>query len=407
MTLQNAISVTELNNRIKELIDGELSLKAVYVRGEISNYRPNTSGHMYFSLKDEGGVIRSVMFKGYASKLRFSAENGMKVIAGGYVSVFPRDGQYQLYVAELLPDGVGELYLAFEQLKNRLEAEGLFDPSHKKPLPAVPSKIALVTSPTGAAIRDMLRILKKRWPLAKILVVPVKVQGEGAAAEIAAGIRVVNRKRAADLIITGRGGGSIEDLWCFNEETVARAIYESEIPVISAVGHEPDFTIADFVADLRAATPSNGAELAVPDIDSVCVRLDELTRAQRTALNAKLAFGNQRLKAQTDKKVMASPMSYIDERGLYLDYISRRLSATSERITAKNERRFADLAAKLDALSPLKVLSRGYMIGMDKNGNAVRKTEDVLPGDRLSLRLSDGTADCLITSVETFPEGNQ
>ncbi|MBE6938692.1 MAG: exodeoxyribonuclease VII large subunit [Ruminococcaceae bacterium] len=404
MTLQNAISVTELNNKIKDLIDGDLSLKTVYVRGEISNYRPNTSGHMYFSLKDEGGVIRSVMFKGYASHLKFAAENGMKVIAGGYVSVFPRDGQYQLYIVEMLPDGVGELYLAFEQLKKRLEAEGLFDPAHKKPIPQVPSKIALVTSPTGAAIRDMLRILKKRWPLAKILVVPVKVQGEGAAAEIAAGIRVVNRKRAADLIITGRGGGSIEDLWCFNEEIVARAIYESNIPVISAVGHEPDFTIADFAADLRAATPSNGAELAVPDISSVYIRLDEISRSQKASVTSRIDLGRQRLKGQTDNKVMSSPMSYIDERGLYLDYISRRLSQCGERMTAQGERRFANLAAKLDALSPLKVLGRGYMIGMDESGNAVRKTADISPGDRLTLRLSDGSADCLITGVEQFTD---
>lgn len=399
MPLQSAISVTELNNRIKNLIDGELSLKNVLVRGEISNYRPNTSGHMYFSLKDEGGVIRSVMFRGYVSHLKFAAENGMKVIASGYVSVFPRDGQYQLYVTELVPDGIGELYLAFEQLKKRLEAEGLFDPGRKKPLPPMPKKIALVTSPTGAAIRDMLRILKKRWPVAKVLVVPVKVQGEGAAAEIAAGIKLVNRKRAADLIITGRGGGSLEDLWCFNEEIVARAICESEIPVISAVGHEPDFTISDFAADLRAATPSNAAELAVPDISSVYVRLDELSKSRKSAVLGRLELYRQRLDAQVSKKVLSSPLSYVDERGLYLDYVSRRLSTVGERILSSEERRFANLASKLDALSPLKVLKRGYMIGIDGRGNAVRKTADISAGDELELRLSDGRARCLITEV--------
>ena len=402
MSLQNAISVTELNNRIKDLIDGDLSLKTVFVRGEISNYRPNTSGHMYFSLKDEGGVIRAVMFKGYASHLKFAAENGMKVIAGGYVSVFPRDGQYQLYVADLVPDGIGELYLAFEQLKKRLEAEGLFDPAHKKPIPPCPVKIALVTSPTGAAIRDMLRILKKRWPLAKILVVPVKVQGEGAGAEIASGIRVVNRKHAADLIITGRGGGSIEDLWCFNEEIVARAIYDSEIPVISAVGHEPDFTISDFVADLRAATPSNGAELAVPDISSLYIRLDEISRSQKASVTGKLDLYRHRLDAASSKKVLSSPMSYIDERGLYLDYVSRRLSNIGERMTGESERKFANLAAKLDALSPLKVLARGYMIGMDKDGNAVRRSSDISVGDEITLRLSDGKAKCEIKDLESL-----
>lgn len=399
MPLQSAISVTELNNIIKNLIDGELSLKNVLVRGEISNYRPNTSGHMYFSLKDEGGVIRSVMFRGYVSHLKFAAENGMKVIASGYVSVFPRDGQYQLYVTELVPDGIGELYLAFEQLKKRLEAEGLFDPGRKKPLPPMPKKIALVTSPTGAAIRDMLRILKKRWPVAKVLVVPVKVQGEGAAAEIAAGIKIVNRKRAADLIITGRGGGSLEDLWCFNEEIVARAICESEIPVISAVGHEPDFTISDFAADLRAATPSNAAELAVPDISSVYVRLDELSKSRKSAVLGRLELYRQRLDAQVSKKVLSSPLSYVDERGLYLDYVSRRLSTVGERILSSEERRFANLASKLDALSPLKVLKRGYMIGIDGRGNAVRKTADISAGDELELRLSDGRARCLITEV--------
>ena len=399
MPLQSAISVSELNDRIKNLIDGELSLKNVLVRGEISNYRPNTSGHMYFSLKDEGGVIRSVMFRGYVSHLKFAAENGMKVVAAGYVSVFPRDGQYQLYVTELVPDGIGELYLAFEQLKKRLEAEGLFDPAHKKNLPPMPKKIALVTSPTGAAIRDMLRILKKRWPVAKVLVVPVKVQGEGAAGEIAAGIKLVNRKRAAELIITGRGGGSLEDLWCFNEEIVARAIYESEIPVISAVGHEPDFTISDFAADLRAATPSNAAELAVPDISSVYVRLDELSKSRKSAVIARLELYRQRLDAQISKKVLSSPLSYVDERGLYLDYVSRRLSTVGERILSSEERRFANLASKLDALSPLKVLKRGYMIGIDGRGNAVRKTADISAGDELELRLSDGRARCLITEV--------
>lgn len=399
MPLQSAISVSELNDRIKNLIDGELSLKNVLVRGEISNYRPNTSGHMYFSLKDEGGVIRSVMFRGYVSHLKFAAENGMKVVAAGYVSVFPRDGQYQLYVTELVPDGIGELYLAFEQLKKRLEAEGLFDPAHKKNLPPMPKKIALVTSPTGAAIRDMLRILKKRWPVAKVLVVPVKVQGEGAAGEIAAGIKLVNRKRAAELIITGRGGGSLEDLWCFNEEIVARAIYESEIPVISAVGHEPDFTISDFAADLRAATPSNAAELAVPDVSSVYVRLDELSKSRKSAVIARLELYRQRLDAQISKKVLSSPLSYVDERGLYLDYVSRRLSTVGERILSSEERRFANLASKLDALSPLKVLKRGYMIGIDGRGNAVRKTADISAGDELELRLSDGRARCLITEV--------
>ncbi|MBQ5973691.1 MAG: exodeoxyribonuclease VII large subunit [Oscillospiraceae bacterium] len=401
----DAITVTQLNQTVKSLIDGEPSLRAVLVRGEISDYRPNASGHMYFTLKDEGGVVRAVMFRGYASKLRFAAENGMKVVAAGSVSVFLRDGQYQLYVTELFPDGVGELALAFEQLKKRLEDEGLFDRDHKVPIPRMPARIALVTSPTGAAIRDMLRILKKRWPMARLLVVPVKVQGEGAAREIAAGIRVVNLKRAADLIIAGRGGGSLEDLWCFNEEIVARAVYESRIPVISAVGHEPDVTISDFAADLRAATPSNAAELAVPDQDAVYARLDEIERSLRASVTGRLELSRRRLQTQTEKKVLASPMSYIDERGLVLDYTLRAMAAAGERRFAAEGRRFADLASRLDALSPLKVLGRGYLIGIRPDGKAVRRTADVREGDELSLRLSDGTAACRITSVSPENRG--
>lgn len=262
-------TVTALNEYIKDLLDSDAGLAAVTVRGEVSNYKAYPSGHHYFSLKDETGALKCVMFKGSAIHLRFRPQNGMKVIAMGRVGVFPRDGVYQLYVSAMVPDGVGDLHAAFEQLKEKLQREGLFDLSHKKPLPAYPRKIALVTSPVGAAVRDMLRILEARWPLTQVCVLPVRVQGSEAAGEISRAIDYANAHQVADLIITGRGGGSMEDLWCFNEEIVARAIYRSQIPVISAVGHEPDVTIADFVADVRAATPSNAAELAVPDQNDV------------------------------------------------------------------------------------------------------------------------------------------
>ena len=284
--MENAVlSVSELNNHIKDLLDGDLLLMGLAVKGEVSNYKLYPSGHHYFTLKDAESSIRCVMFKGNASKLRFTPENGMNVTAVGRVTVFPRDGAYQLYCTEMFPEGMGDLHIAFEQLKEKLSKEGLFDDSHKKPLPRYPKTIAIVTSSAGAAVRDMIRILGKRWPMTKVVVLPVRVQGVEAPPEIAGAIRYANKYKVGDLIITGRGGGSIEDLWAFNDERVARAIYDSEIPVISAVGHEPDVTIADYVADLRAATPSNAAELAVPDenefwdtISSLEVRLTQAMR---------------------------------------------------------------------------------------------------------------------------------
>ena len=273
---QTVYSVSQVNQYIKRLLDSDGALSGIFVRGEISNYKTYPSGHHYFSLKDAEGAIRCVMFRREAMNLRFRPENGMKAVAFGRVTVFPRDGQYQLYCDALSPDGVGDLHMAFEQLKEKLYKQGLFDPAHKKPIPRYPARIALVTSSAGAAVRDMIRILGARWPMAKVCVVPVRVQGAEAPGEICAAIAWVNRHRAADLIITGRGGGSMEDLWAFNDEDVARTIHASEIPVISAVGHEPDVTIADFVADLRAATPSNAAELAVPDQNEFYGALEQL-----------------------------------------------------------------------------------------------------------------------------------
>lgn len=398
---RSVITVTELNTYIKSLLDSDPILKKIAVKGEISNYRPNSSGHLYFTLKDENGAIRCVMFRALAQKLRFTPENGMKVIAVGDVSSFVRDGQYQLYLTALTPDGVGDLYAAFEQLKRRLGAEGLYDPTLKKPIPRYPRLIAVVTSPTGAAVRDMLRILKKRYPIARVLVVPVKVQGAGAAEEIAAAITYLNTKRYIDVMIIGRGGGSIEDLWAFNEEVVARAIAASEIPVVSAVGHEPDVTISDFVADLRAATPSNGAELATPDAAELVIRLDERRAALTRQMLTRIDSERQQLNRIAEKRVYQSPMGYLDEKRMALDYLAERFRAVSEKCLTAQQHRLGHAAARLDAMSPLKVLGRGYAIALNASQEAVRSAETLQPGDALSIRFEQGTAHCEVRSVES------
>lgn len=394
------ITVTELNEYIKSLLDGNAILKKIAVKGEISNFRPNSSGHLYFTLKDEGGAVRCVMFRALAQKLKFTPENGMKVIAVGGVSSFVRDGQYQLYLSALTPDGIGDLYAAFEQLKRRLGAEGLFDPARKKAIPRYPRLIAIVTSPTGAAIQDMLRILKKRYPIARVLVVPVKVQGAGAAEEIAGAITYLNTKRYIDVIITGRGGGSIEDLWCFNEEVVARAIAASRIPVVSAVGHEPDVTISDFAADLRAATPSNAAELVTPDAAELTLRLEERRTALARTMLARFDSARKRLNDIAGKRVFASPLGYFDEKRMMLDYLSERFRTIAEKQLTVQNHRLANAAARLDAMSPLKVLGRGYAIALDDSQTAVRSAETLHPGDRLCVRFAAGSAQCEVQSVD-------
>lgn len=384
------LSVSQLNGYIKSLMDGDAVLAEVAVRGELSNYKVYPSGHHYFSLKDAEGTLRCVMFRREAVGMRFRPENGMKVIAYGRVTVFPRDGQYQLYCGGMTPDGAGDLHVAFEQLKAKLQAEGLFDEGHKKPIPKFPARIALVTSPAGAAVRDMLRILGARWPMSKVAVVPVRVQGAEAPAEIAAAISWVNRYRCADLIIAGRGGGSMEDLWAFNEEVVAKAIYASEIPVISAVGHEPDVTIADFVADLRAATPSNAAELAVPDQNDIYERLYRLSDRFSQATSRRLTRERQRLEYLSRSRALQSPLNYIQDRRVLLDYQRDRLAHGLTAALGRERARFARLAAALDAMSPLKVLGRGYAIAQKEDGDVVRSVKDVTPGERLVLRVSDG-----------------
>lgn len=391
-----AYSVSQINQYLKDLIDCDQMLASVFIRGEISNYKKYPSGHHYFSLKDEGGILRCVMFRREAESLRFMPQNGMKVIAFGRVAVFPRDGQYQLYCSKLTADGVGDLHLAFEQLKEKLFKAGLFAAEHKKPIPTYPERIALITSSAGAAVQDMLRILGARWPLAQIQIVPVRVQGEEAAAEIAHAIHWVNSAKCSDLIITGRGGGSMEDLWAFNEEIVARAIYDSQIPVISAVGHEPDVTISDFVADLRAATPSNAAELAVPDQNDMYAHLNQLEIRMSTAIQRMFTEKRARLARLASSRVLANPKNYLQDRRMLLDYHQRSLVNAMNILLARQQKGIAAVAASLDALSPLKVLSRGYSIAKDQDGVVISSVKQTCPDMQFCLRVTDGEIPCRV-----------
>ena len=394
------LTVSELNAHIKGLLDGDMLLGSLAVRGELSNYKVYSSGHHYFTLKDAESSLKCVMFRSSASRIRFRPENGMGVTAVGSVSVYPRDGAYQLYCTELIPTGMGDLYLAFEQLKARLSKEGLFDPAHKKPLPAYPKRIAVITSGSGAAVRDIIRVLGHRWPDTEVVILPVRVQGVEAPPEIVGAIRYANRYRVGDLIITGRGGGSMEDLWAFNDERVARAIFESELPVISAVGHEPDVTIADFVADLRAATPSNAAELAVPDQADVRETLNGFRSRFEHALRRQLAEGANRLKDLSGRKVLASPTAYLDFKRMELDRLQGKMITVSEGWLAFRRQQFGQTAAALDAMSPLKVLSRGYAVATNEKGTIIRSTSDVANGDALQLRVTDGLIPCRVESDE-------
>ena len=392
---------TQLNQYIKGRMDTDPILSKMLVRGELSNYKMYPSGHHYFSLKDSEGTVRCVMFRGNAAALRFRPENGMQVIAAGRVSVFPRDGQYQLYCDRLTPEGAGELAVAFEQLKKKLAAEGLFDPARKKPLPRFPQKIALVTSVAGAAVRDMIRILGVRYPLAEVILVPVLVQGEGAAQDIAAALDLVNENRLSDIIITGRGGGSMEDLWAFNEECVARAISRSQIPVISAVGHEPDVTIADFVADVRASTPSNAAELAVPDQNDLYTRLGSVQEYLRKTAAGMLGAHRQRLTFLAQNPALQNPERYFEGKRLLLDYQSQALTHALEQYVNQRRERLGRLAASLEAMSPLKVLGRGYTIAQTTQGQVAASVRQLVPGDLVHLKWSDGAASCRVEEIKT------
>ena len=400
MAEQQVLTVSQVNNYIKNLIDGVPALSHILIRGELSNYKVYPSGHHYFTLKDSEGALRCVMFRTSAGKLKFRPENGMKVVAGGRISVFPRDGAYQLYCSSLTADGIGDLYVAFEQLKEKLYNEGLFAPEHKKPLPKYPRRIAIVTSSAGAAVHDMIRILRHRYPAAKVLLLPVRVQGEEAPAEIVGAIRYANRWQLADVLITGRGGGSIEDLWAFNDERVARAIYASEIPVISAVGHEPDVTIADFVADRRASTPSNAAEIAVPDMSALLQELQSTqVRLIQGQLNS-LERQNQRLKALSESRALTDPTAFIQDKRLQLDFVQQQLAGAAREQLQEDKQRFARLTAALDALSPLKVLGRGYAMAQSTDGTVLKSSAQVSVGDSIRVRLGQGSLRCIVNEKE-------
>ena len=394
------LSVTQLNEYIKMLFDGNKLLSNVLVKGEISNFTNHRTGHFYFSLKDEGGLIRAVMFRTYASALPFIPEDGMKVTVHGRVSSFVRDGQYQIYVDDIQPDGVGSLYIAFEQLKRKLEAEGLFDKENKLPVPKLPRKIGIVTSPTGAAIRDMINVIGRRFPYAQIILYPALVQGAGAAPTIIEGIRYFNETRSADVLIVGRGGGSMEDLWAFNDEALARCVATSNIPIISAVGHETDFTICDFAASLRAPTPSAAAELAVPDTEDIKRRLENVNMRNRNTILGNLSRARQRLDSISKTGILSSPERLLDERRMNVLYNSEKLQGRASDIFATEKIRFAGVAEKLGALNPLGIISRGYSAVTNEKGEVIRSTEQMSEGDRINVRFSDGYALADVIKIE-------
>lgn len=387
---QQVLSISQVNEYIRGLMDRDALLTGVAVRGEISNYKVYPSGHHYFTLKDEGSSLKCVMFRSSAMRLKFRPEHGMQVIAMGKISVYPRDGAYQLYCATIALDGVGDLHAAFEQMKTKLAARGFFAQEHKQALPQYPGVIGIITSAAGAAVHDMIRVLRKRYPLTKVRLLPVRVQGVEAPGEIVSAIAYANYHNLADLLIVGRGGGSLEDLWAFNDENVAYAIFESKIPVISAVGHEPDVTISDFVADLRAATPSNAAELAVPDQDNLRQSLDSTQEAMQTILLRQIRNAKQHLKALSGSATLQSPEQYLNLRREGLQHMDARLISAGAQIVYRKKERYIALVSKLDAMSPLKVLSRGYAMVQSADSKVIRSVHQVSAGDALYISLEDG-----------------
>lgn len=388
---QDVLSITQVNEYIRARLDQDPLLCEIAVRGEISNYKMYPSGHHYFTLKDENAALKCVMFKGNAFRLRFRPENGMKVIAFGKISVYPRDGAYQLYCTAMTVDGVGDLYAAFEQLKEKLSKKGYLDPAHKKPIPKYPGTIGIVTSSAGAAVHDILRILRKRYPLSKVKLLPVRVQGAEAPGEIAGAIYFANQHQLADLLIVGRGGGSMEDLWAFNDELVAQAIYDSDIPIISAVGHEPDITIADYVADLRAATPSNGAELAVPDQDALRQTLDSFQSTLIAATKKQIKTALQHYQILSSNKALQSPVLYIRILRDSMQHQSVLLVNGQKQNLNRHKQAYLSAAAKLDAMSPLKVLTRGYSMVTNEDNRVIRSVSQVKADDRIKITLTDGS----------------
>ena len=394
---QRVLSVTQLNEYIKMLLEGSPILSNISVKGEISNFVNHRTGHFYFSLKDEGGVVRAVMFKGSASKLKFVPENGMKVVARGRVSSFVRDGQYQLYCEDMEPDGIGALYIAYEQLKRKLEEEGLFSESRKRPLPKIPTRVGIITSPTGAAVRDMINITARRFPYAELVLYPSLVQGESAAKNLIAGVEYFNKTRRVDVIIIGRGGGSIEDLWAFNDEALARTVAASAIPVISAVGHETDFTICDFASDRRAPTPSAAAELAVPDTAELKRKINNVTARMELLLSKAIEIRRTNLKQASQRRVLQSPGAVIDDKRMALLSLDNRMTAAEKLIVGASRNRFVALTAKLEALNPMSVVTRGYSAVFLDDGALLKSVSQVNTGDKFSLRVSDGEISGVVT----------
>ena len=399
------LTVTQVNTYVKSILEGDPRLQSVYLTGEVSNFVNHyRSGHCYLSLKDDQSAIKAVMFKNVASRLRFVPENGMKVLVRGRISLYERDGQYQFYIDDMQPAGVGAMQVALEQLKKKLHAQGLFEQSRKKALPSMPMRVGVVTSPTGAAVQDIKNILNRRFPLAEVVLCPVLVQGEEAPSQIAAALDLINQKKAADVIIVGRGGGSMEDLWAFNSEEVVQAVARSDIPVISAVGHETDYTLCDLAADLRAPTPSAAAELAVPQASDL---LAELHIVRATMIQNMLLMVEQarhRLEQVEKSRIFHQPQDILLEKCMLLDQISNDLVSAYHRKLFEPRKKLAEMAAKLDALSPLKVLARGYTVARTKD-KTIRSTEDVALGDTLSLQVSDGKIHC--TAFEKTSMGSE
>lgn len=395
------MTVTELNEYVKMSLEANPVLGDIYVKGEISNFTNHyKTGHFYFTLKDEGGNLRAVMFRAYASKLAFRPENGMKVIVHGRVAVFVRDGQYQIYADSMQPDGVGALYIAFEQLKAKLEAEGLFSDSRKRPLPKIPTRVGIITSPTGAAIRDMINISGRRFPMAKLLLYPALVQGPDAPPQLIAGLEYFSRTQSVDVVIIGRGGGSIEDLWAFNDEGVARAVAASTVPVISAVGHETDFTICDFVADKRAPTPSAAAELALPDEGELRRKLGNIVKHNSLLLSRLAGTRRHQLEALTSRRCLSDPHMITDEKRMLTVSLTDKLSAASRARMAASRLLLSGAAAKLEALNPLSVLSRGYFAVYGGEGGVVKSVRGVNVGDSVTMKASDGEIKATVTEIK-------
>ncbi len=393
-------SVTEINEYIKWLIDGEVQLQDIYVAGELSNFKKHSSGHCYFSMKDEKSEIRCVMFSTYARKLQFKPENGMKIVVHARVSVYPQGGSYQLYVDSMQPDGLGSLYLAYEQLKERLSNEGLFDEAHKKPIPKYANRIGVITSPTGAAIRDIINVSRRRYPCVNLILYPTLVQGPEASFELVKAVEYFDITASVDVIIIGRGGGSIEDLWAFNDESLARAIYKCHIPVISGVGHEIDFTICDFVADVRAATPSAAAELATPDLNKMLDTINNFEFRAKNAFCGRLIDSRHELNRLSESKVFKKPLHMLDIPKMRIDTISESLISAIQLIESKKREQFAEINAKLAMLNPMSVIARGYGAVFNDEGKIIKSIKDTKVNDKITIAVSDGKIKATVDSRE-------